>query len=146
MQNCYTCSPDRSPRVFLREHVSPVLPTVLTTHVSMDVLKSPSAQAEEDLPSSSRRVGRDPPPATRNNSGTATTTINTATSSRARTGTLAGHVAKWVPYTKDGPSSNPEKTWTGSPHMPTQLPFPPRFMLPRNISAPTAVFVWRSLS
>ena len=56
----------------------PAPPTVLTTPFFVDPLETPSAQAEDDSPTLSRRIGQEPPAASRHrqkNSGSAATTV-----------------------------------------------------------------------
>ena len=86
----------------------PAPPTVLTTPFFVDPLETPSAQAEDDSPTLSRRTGQEPPAASRNrqkNSRAAATTVLGECVPTSGLGPQAGQVARRVLRTKSGPPS-----------------------------------------
>ena len=109
-RNRETLIPDRARSGGPEEETRPAPPTVLTTSFSVDPLKSTSTQAEDNLPTLSKRTGQEPSAASRNNhnnSGAAATTVpgEFVPTSRPELGAPAGQVARRVPQTKSGPSS-----------------------------------------
>ena len=86
----------------------PAAPTVLTTPSFVDPPETPSAQAEEDSPTLSRRTDQEPPAASRNkqkSSRAASTTVPGECVPTSGLGPQSGQAARRVPLTKSGPPS-----------------------------------------
>jgi len=86
----------------------PLVPTtVLTSPFFVDPPETPSAQAQDDSPTSSRRTGQEPPVASRNRQKTSAAAATTVPGECVPTlglGPQAGQAARRVPLTKKRPA------------------------------------------
>ena len=109
-----TFVPDGAER--LSKQIPPAPPTVLTTPFSVDPLKLPSTQGEEDSPT---RIGQEPLATSRNVSRAPTAAIQGeyVPTSGTEIAAPAGTVSSRVPYRENGPSSYQVSEKPPPPHV-----------------------------